>query len=58
MSSFPNSIIKKNNTLGIKPIKKSIQINISINSSPNKFLFSNNVNKIASSYLSMGKKSK
>ena len=56
MSSFPNSIIKKNNTLGIKPIKKSIQINISINSSPNKFLFSNNVNKIASSYLSMGKK--
>ena len=42
--------------LGVKPLKKSIQINININSSPSKFLFSNNVNKIASSYLSMGRK--
>ena len=57
MSSIQsNCIIKKNNTLGIKPLKKSIQINININSSPRKFLFSNNVNKIASSYLSMGRK--
>ena len=57
MSSIQNNcIIKKNNTLGIKPLKKSIQINININSSPSKFLFSNNINKIASSYLSMGRK--
>ena len=48
--------MKKNNTLEIKPLKKSIQINISTNTSPSKFIFSNNVNKIASSYLSMGRK--
>ena len=56
MSSFPNCLMKKNNTLEIKPLKKSIQINISTNTSPSKFIFSNNVNKVASSYLSMGRK--
>ena len=56
MSSIPNNIAKKKNTLGKKPIKKSIQININSNPAPNKFLFSNQVNNIASSYLSMGRR--
>ena len=54
MSSIPNYKLKKNNTLGIKPKKKSIPININTNPTPGKFLFSNQVNNIASSYLSMG----
>ena len=56
MSSIPNYNIKKNNTLGIKPKKKSIPININTNPTPGKFLFSNQVNNIASSYLSMGQR--
>ena len=56
MSSIPNYNIKKNNTLGIKPKKKSIPININTNPTPGKFLFSNHVNNIASSYLSMGQR--
>ena len=56
MSSIPNYLMKKNNILGIKPLKKSIPININSNPTPGKFIFSNHVNKIASSYLSMGRK--
>ena len=56
MSSIPNYKLKKNNTLGIKPKKKSIPININTNPTPGKFLFSNQVNNIASSYLSMGQR--
>ena len=56
MSSIPNYNMKKNNTLGIKPKKKSIPININTNPTPGKFLFSNHVNNIASSYLSMGQR--
>ena len=56
MNSFSNNIMKKNNTLGIKHFKKSIQINITSNPIPSKFLFSNHINKIASSYLSMGRR--
>ena len=56
MSSIPNFKLKKNNALGIKPKKKSIPININSNPTPGKFLFSNPVNNIASSYLSMGQK--
>ena len=48
--------MKKNNTLGIKSKKKSIPININSNPTPGKFLFSNHINNIASSYLSMGQK--
>ena len=48
--------MKKNNTLGIKSKKKSIPININSNPTPGKFLFSNQINNIASSYLSMGQK--
>lgn len=58
MSTVQNNKIKKNNTLGIKPKKKTIPINININTNPvpGKFLFSNQVNNIASSYLSMGRR--
>ena len=56
MTSIPNYIMKKNNTLGIKSKKKSIPININSNPTPGKFLFSNHINNIASSYLSMGQK--
>ena len=56
MTSIPNYIMKKNNTLGIKSKKKSIPININSNPTPGKFLFSNQINNIASSYLSMGQK--
>ena len=48
--------MKKNYTLGIKSKKKSIPININSNPTPGKFLFSNHVNNIASSYISMGQK--
>ena len=48
--------MKKNNTLGIKSKKKSIPININSNPTPGKFLFTNHINNIASSYLSMGQK--
>ena len=59
MSSNTNNILKNNNMLGIKPKRKSIPININTNPAPDKFLFSNhsnNVNNIASSYLSMGRR--
>ena len=56
MSNIPNHIIKKNNILDVKQKKKSIPININTNPMPNKFIFSNQVNQIASSYLSMGQK--
>ena len=56
MSSIPNNFAKKKNTFNKRPIKKSIQININSNPAPNKFLFSNQVNNIASSYLSMGRR--
>ena len=56
MSTVQNNKIKKNNTLGIKPKKKAIPININTNPVPGKFLFSNQVNNIASSYLSMGRR--
>jgi hypothetical protein len=48
--------MKKNIAIGAKPKKKSIPININSNPAGNKFLFSNQVNPIASSYLSMGQK--
>ena len=56
MSSIPNFKLKKNNALGLKPKKKTIPININSNPTPGKFLFSNPVNNIASSYLSMGQR--
>ena len=56
MSTVQNNKIKKNNTLGIKPKKKAIPININTNPVPGKFLFTNQVNNIASSYLSMGRR--
>ena len=48
--------MKKNIAIGVKPKKKSIPININSNPAPGKFLISNQVNQIASSYLSMGQK--
>ena len=39
-------------------MKKTIPININLNPNPGKFIFANNVNKIASFYLSMGRKIK
>ena len=56
MISTSNILMKKNITLGIKPKKKSIPININSNPTPGKFLISNQINPIASSYLSMGQK--
>ena len=56
MSSIPNYKMKKTNMLGIKTKKKAIPININTNPTPGKFLFSNHVNNIASTYLSMGRK--
>ena len=56
MTTISNFIMKKNIAIGAKPKKKSIPININSNPAANKFLFSNQVNPIASSYLSMGQK--
>ena len=56
MISTSNILMKKNIALGIKPKKKSIPININSNPTPGKFLISNQINPIASSYLSMGQK--
>jgi len=56
MTTISNFIMKKNIAIGAKPKKKSIPININSNPAGNKFLFSNQVNPIASSYLSMGQK--
>ena len=47
-------IFKNNKTNVDKQKKKSIPININLN--PGQFLFKNNINKIASSYISMGRK--
>ena len=56
MSTIPNIIIKKNIAIGVKSKKRSIPININSNPAPGKFLISNQINPIASSYLSMGQK--
>ena len=56
MTSISNVIMKKNIAVGIKPKRKSIPININSNSAPGKFLISNPINPIASSYFSMGQK--
>ena len=56
MSSISNFMMKKNIPIGFKPKKKSIPININSNPVPGKFLISNQINPVASSYLSMGQK--
>ena len=56
MTSIPNFIMKKNIAVGVKPKKKSIPININSNPAPGKFIISNPINPIASSYFSMGQK--
>ena len=56
MTTISNFIMKKNVAIGAKPKKKQIPININSNPCANKFLFSNQINPIASSYLSMGQK--
>ena len=48
--------MKKNPVIAGKAKKKSIPINININLEPGKIFISNQINPIASSYLSMGKK--
>ena len=55
MNGIPNCISKKNPPVIGRQKKNPIPINININLNPGKLLFSNNVNKIASSYLAMGK---
>ena len=57
MNNIQSHLLKKN-FIDVKPKKKSIPININTNQIPSKFIFSNHVNKIASSYLSMGQKFK
>jgi hypothetical protein len=49
-------MMKKSIPLGVKSKKKSIPININSNPVPGKFLISNPINQVASSYLSMGQK--
>ena len=56
MSNMSNYIMKKNLAIGGKPKKKSIPININSNPAPGKMFVSNQVNHIASSYLSMGQR--
>ena len=56
MSNMSNFIMKKNLAIGGKPKKKSIPININSNPAPGKMFVSNQVNHIASSYLSMGQR--
>ena len=56
MSNMSNFIMKKNLAIGGKPKKKSIPININSNPAPGKMFISNQVNHIASSYLSMGQR--
>ena len=51
-----NYMMKKSIPLGVKSKKKSIPININSNPVPGKFLISNPINQVASSYLSMGQK--
>ena len=56
MTSLSNYIMKKNIAINAKPKKKSIPININSNPTPGKFLISNPINQVASSYLSMGQR--
>ena len=56
MSNMTNFIMKKSIPLGVKSKKKQIPININSNMAPGKFLVSNQVNQVASSYISMGQK--
>ena len=56
MSTIPNIMMKKSIPLAMKSKKKSIPININSNPSQGKFLISNQINQVASSYLSMGQK--
>ena len=56
MSSIPNFMMKKSIPIGFKSKKKSIPININSNPLPGKFLIPNQINQVASSYLSMGQK--
>ena len=56
MTSMSNYIMRKNAPIGAKPKKKSIPININSNPAPGKIFISNQINPIASSYLSMGQK--
>ena len=59
MSAIPNDISKKIIPQKIRHKRSSIPININIDLNQGKFLFSkNNMSKISSSYLSMGKKIK
>ena len=59
MTSIPIYLTKKNNYIvKSKKKQKPIPININTNPFPSKFLFSNHVNNIASSYLSIGIKNK
>ena len=56
MSSISNFMMKKSIPIGYKTKKKSIPININSNPTPGKFLITNQINSVASSYLSMGQK--
>ena len=56
MTTISNFIMKKNSSLAGKTKKKSIPININTNPIPGKIFISNQINPIASSYLSMGQK--
>ena len=56
MSSISNFMMKKSIPIGYKSKKKSIPININSNPVPGKFIISNQINSVASSYLSMGQK--
>ena len=56
MNSKSNIILKKDIGIGLKPKRKTIPINLNSNPTPGKFLISNQVNPITSSYLSMGQK--
>ena len=56
MSSISNFMMKKSIPIGYKSKKKSIPININSNPIPGKFIISNQINSVASSYLSMGQK--
>ena len=56
MSSISNFMMKKSIPLGIKSKKKSIPININSNPGPGRFVVTNPINQVASSYFSMGQK--
>ena len=56
MSSISNFMMKKSIPIGYKTKKKSIPININSNPTQGKFLIPNQINQVASSYLTMGQK--